>query len=278
VNYCYFNQEIISEEKAGISLRDLGLLRGYGAFEVLTVYQGKTFLFEEHFKRLENSAKKLHLKIPVSKKKLETIIKKLVSKNKFQSASVRIVLTGGFSEDGITLGKKATFFILVNKIKEFKKRNYLQGVKLITTEYQREIPRAKISNYIHAIQLQKKREKSKALEVLYVSQGLVLEASTSNFFIFKKNVLITPRRNVLLGTIRTFILKIARKKFKVYERDIRFQELKEADEAFLTATIKGVLPVVRIDNFKIGNGKVGDNTQWLMKEYKRDKLSKLASI
>ncbi len=270
MNYCCLNQKIIPEAKAGVSLRDLGLLRGYGVFEVLTAQGDKLFLFQEHFRRLKNSAKKLNLKLPVSEKQLEASTKKLILKNKLEKASIRIVLTGGPSKDGITLGKKPTLFILANKIKGFTKKDYLQGVKLITTEYQREIPRAKISNYIHAIQLQEKGKKEGAIEVLYFHNGLILEASTSNFFIFKKDTLITPKNNILLGTVRNFVIKIAKQKFKVQERDLPFQELKKADEAFLTATIKGILPVTKIDNFKINDGRVGENTKWLMENFKRN--------
>ncbi|MEA3273612.1 MAG: aminotransferase class IV [Patescibacteria group bacterium] len=267
--FCYFNKKIISEKKASVSLRDLGLLRGYGVFEVLTSHQQELFLFKEHFKRLQNSAKELRLKLPVSEKKLELLIRKLLVKNKLAEASIRIVLTGGVSQDGITLGKKPTLFILVNKIHRFKKSNYLQGVKLMTVDYQREIPRAKISNYTKAIKLQKEKDKRGAIEILYTHQGLVLEASTSSFFIFKGNTLITPKNNILLGTVRGFILKIARQKFKIQERDLRLEELKKADEAFLTATIKEIMPVVKVDNFNIGDGKVGENTKWLMEEFKK---------
>jgi len=269
MSFCYFNQKIISEKKAGVSLRDLGLLRGYGVFEVLTARQKKLFLFKEHFKRLQNSAKKLRLNLPISEKRLKLLIKKLIVKNKLTDASIRVVLTGGVSQDGITLGAKPTLFILVNKINGFEKSNYLKGVKLITVDHQREIPRAKISNYIKAIQLQKERNKKGAIEILYTHKGLVLEASTSSFFIFKGDTLITPKNSILLGTVRGFVLKIARRKFKIQERDLRLKELKEANEAFLTATIKGIMPVVKIDNLKIGNGKVGGNTKWLMEEFNR---------
>ena len=265
--YCCFNGKIAPEKEAGVSLRDLGVLRGYGVFEVMIFRAGEIFIFSEHFKRLTKSSFELGLKIPTTQKNLENLIKKLVAKNNLKEAIVRIFLTGGISSDGMNVGKIPTLFILVDEYKKFPPACYKRGIKLIIAKYQREIPGLKTSNYVQAIKLQKLRKKKKAFEILYIQNGLVLEATTSNFFIFKGNTLITPKNNVLLGTTRNFVIKIAKSKFKTIERDIKRTELSQASEAFITATIKKVMPVVKIENLKIGDGKVGKNTKWLMEEF-----------
>lgn len=264
MSYCYLNGKIIPQAKAGVKLNDLGLLRGYGVFDFLRTYNGQPFLFKEHLIRLKNSAQILNLKLPLSQIKLKEVIKKLLTKNKFKESVIRIVVTGGSASDGLTYNpKQTTLFILVGKCHQYPTSWYLRGVKLITHEYQRQIPRVKVLNYASAIALQDKRKKAGASEILYISNGYLLEGTMSNFFIFKGDILITPRDNILFGTTRNLVIKLAQKEFKIEQRRIFKKELRSATEAFITSTTIEILPVVKIDNQLIGNGKVGKNTAYL---------------
>ena len=94
-NLCYFNGEIVSAGKALIHPDDLGILRGYGVFDVMKTVNGKIFLFDDHFKRLNDSAGYLGVKLPMKKTEIKETIKKLIAINKISQASIRIVLTGG---------------------------------------------------------------------------------------------------------------------------------------------------------------------------------------
>lgn len=261
--YCYLNGKIIPVNKGGVNLNDMGILRGYGVFDFLRTYNGRPFFLKKHLGRLKGSAKMLNLKLPVSLTELAAAINKLLLKNKFKESTIRIVLTGGKTSDGITC-RKPTLFILVEKLQKLPFSVYQKGVKLITHKYQREIPEAKTLNYITAASLQSLRKSKKAFEILYTSGGLVLEATTSNFFIFRNNTLITPKNKILTGITRDVVIKLAQSKFKVEERDISFQGLSRATEALITATSKEIVPVVKIDSKLIGNGKVGKNTKYLM--------------
>ena len=87
------------------------------------------------------------------------------------------------------------------------------------------------------------------------------------FFLIKNNTVITPKKNILLGITRNFILNLVMKEFSIEERDIHFDELARADEAFITATNKEVLPIVQIDSTTIGNGKIGKNTKKIMEMF-----------
>ncbi len=136
-------------------------------------------------------------------------------------------------------------------------------------EHQRIIPEAKHNNYILAVKNQKLRIKEKAFEILYTFEGKVLEASTSNFFIVKNKQLITPKHNILIGTTRNKIIHLAKNKHQIIEKDIQLKDALSADEAFLTATNKGVVPVVKINSTTIGNGKVRDVTLELIDSYNK---------
>ncbi|OGH91513.1 MAG: hypothetical protein A2534_02310 [Candidatus Magasanikbacteria bacterium RIFOXYD2_FULL_39_9] len=267
--FCHINGKILLEEDASVSINDLGLLRGYAVFDFLRTYNGRPFLLQEHLNRLENSAKLVGLKVPLSKVRISKIIDELLKKNKLKETTIKIIVTGGASKDGLTFDiNSPTVIIIAKEIHQLQVELYKKGVKMITYDFQRNNSGAKTTDYITMLKLQNKKEKQKAFEILYVNRGLVLEGATSNIFFFKKNTLITPKNNILAGTIRKFVLGLAKKKFKVEERDVKVNEIKSITEAFLTSTTREVLPVVKIDSNKIGNAKVGENTKWLMDVFK----------
>ena len=100
-----------------------------------------------------------------------------------------------------------------------------------------------------------------AADALFINEREhVLEATRSNFFIFRGDTLITPHRGILMGITRNVVLELARGRFAVEERPIMLEELALADEAFITSSSKEITPVVQIDDFVIGDGKPGSRT------------------
>lgn len=268
MQYYYLDGKIIPAKDAKIHISDIGLLRGYAVFDFLRTYNGKPFFLEEHIQRLENSAKLLGLTLPISKNEIKQLIIKLIKKNGFFESTARIILTGGFTSDGKTFNPSTpTLCIKVDQLRGFPKEAYENGVSLISLNWKRALPKAKTIDYVMAIRaltFANKRRKKKIFEVLYTPDNCVLEASTSNFFLFKKDVLITPKDDILPGITRAIVLKLAKKKFKVEERKVSKDELKEATEAFITSTEKEIIPVIKIDNLIIGDGKIGNNTKLIM--------------
>ena len=265
-NYCCFNGKIVPANSALIHLDDLGVLRGYGVFDVMKTVNGKIFLFDEHFKRLSDSADYLGARLPMGKKEIEEAIKKLISKNKIKQASIRIVLTGGRSADAMHFDSKTpTFYILVSEFRPLKEELLKNGVKLVTVEHSRDAAEIKTTNYVEAVRVINERQKKENFfEIIYISNGAVLEASTSNFFALIGSKLVTPKDNILKGITRNLVIKLAKKKFEVEERELKMDELNLAAEAFIVATNKDIVPVVQIDGKKIGDGKPGKNTKRMM--------------
>ncbi len=254
---------------AKVSILDIGLLRGYGMYEALAVINTKPLHFSDHWQRLIRGAEALNIKVPVSAKLAEEIIIEIVKKSEFTTrASIRIVLTGGRVINGIEHNfDEPTFYMLAEEWKALPKENYEKGAKLITHEYKREMPKLKTTNYIMGASLQNFKNENGALEILYVNEGKVLECATSNIFLIKDNVLITPEEEVLEGITRKIVLKLAEQDYKVERREVSFQELKSADEVFITASFKDIVPVVKVDNFKIADGLVGKITRDLMGKF-----------
>ena len=260
---CFLNGKFIPLQKAGVGLYDLGILRGYTIFEVMRTYNGKLFMYADHYKRFQNSAKEMGMRISYSQNELDKKINRILAKNRNGGENVvRVVMTGGISKDTMHMTGKPTFYILVEPFIPLPVEVYEKGISIPTREFQRNIPEAKTANYIQGVQVLNKNKDTR--EVLFIKDNKVLEASTSNLFIAKGGKVITPINNILHGITRKVVISFARKHFRVEERDISKKELFSADEAFLTATNKKIVPVVKIDSKKIGNGRVGNTTKQLM--------------
>jgi D-alanine transaminase/branched-chain amino acid aminotransferase len=140
-----------------------------------------------------------------------------------------------------------------------------KGLKLVLHEYMRDAPDAKSINYLVGILARKKVVDRKADDVLYHKDGLVLELPRSNVFIVTKDeTIVTPATNVLHGITRKYVLEIGAGNFKVEERDLQLEELRNAAEVFITSTTKRLIPIVAIDGIEIGNGKAGPVTRSLL--------------
>ncbi|OGG43259.1 hypothetical protein A3G50_01250 [Candidatus Jorgensenbacteria bacterium RIFCSPLOWO2_12_FULL_42_11] len=265
----YLNGKFIDGSKALIKVNELGLLRGYGIFDYFRTYDRKPFHLEDHLRRFFKSAAAFNLKPPFSVKEIERIVLELIKRNKnFRELGFRIVLTGGETADGKT-SARPTFFIMVARPSFSPKEVYSNGVRILTFNYRREFPEIKTTNYLLAVSRWRDVLRKKAAEILYVWQGKVLEASTSNFFMVKNKILFTSKTEILKGVTRKLVIKLAKKnKIKIVEKDIYLKEALEADECFMTATDKEIMPVVRIDRFKIKNGRVGEITEKLIEFFK----------
>ena len=256
----------MSLAEAKVSILDIGILRGYGIYEALAVINGKPLRLTDHWQRLTSGAEALNLKIPISAKLAEEKIIEIVKKSGFTTrANIRIILTGGKTIRGIEHNfEEPTFYMIAEEWRSLPKENYEKGAKLITHEYKRELPKLKTTNYIVGASLQSLKNEKSALEILYVSDSKVSECATSNIFLVKDGVLITPEEDILEGVTRKIVLGLVEKDYKIERREVGFEELKSADEVFITASFKDVVPVIKIDDFTIGDGKVGKTTKDLM--------------
>jgi branched-chain amino acid aminotransferase len=269
--YCYFNGKIVESKKASLPINDIGVIRGYSIFDYLRTYNGKPFRLADYHKRFKKSAKSIGFDIPVSNDELEKILYKLMKKNNDTNSAFRLVLTGGVSSDSISLETTGNFYIIAEELPEIDPKYYKDGAKLITSEYQRQIPESKTASYIQAVKMQPEKKKTGAMEILYHDKGKVLECSTSNIFIVKNNVIKTPIENVLHGITRKTIIELATKNgFKIKEGEIKMSEMWNADEVIITSSGKAmVLPIVKIDDKNISNGKVGPISKFLIEAFQK---------
>lgn len=254
--------------EATLSINDVAVLRGYSAFEALRTYRRRPFHLDEHLQRLYRSAEIIDLAIPYAPDEVAAVIQEAIQRNPYTHASVRILVTGGESEDGVLPTSQPVLAVLVTPLPERDIERFARGIKLITTRLQRDNPEAKSSNYVAAIRALKQAARESASDALFVNeQGHVLEGTRSNFFIFSGDTLVTPRSGVLMGVTRNTVLALARGRFPIDERPILLDELAQADEAFITSSSREITPVVQIDDRQIGTGKPGPRTYELEQRF-----------
>lgn len=262
--FCFADGTIIPTESATIHPMDLGLIRGFGIFDFLRT-SGYTPLFlEDYLDRFIASAEKTHLPLPYSRPQLRQIIRELIEKNDLHDGGLRMVLSGGISENHFSPAK-GKLFIFAETLTLPGEEKYRQGIKLLTLEYVRPIADIKTTNYTLPVWHSVNWKRLGAEDVLYHWNGWISESSRSNFFIVKNGVLHTPDEHILMGITRKHILKIAD---KVILRSISLEEVWEADEAFICSTTKILLPVTQLDDRIIGNGKPGPVTMGILEKFK----------
>ena len=257
----YIEGRWVHPGEATISINDIAVLRGYSVFESLRTYNRRPFRLDEHLARLYRSAELIEMTIPWSREYISDVIRDIIARNVYKHASIRLLVTGGVSEDGILPSDTPTLVVMITKLAERDMELFSRGCKLITTKLQRISPEAKTANYIAAVRALKEAVRRDAADALFVNErGHVLEATRSNFFVFREDTLVTPRKGILIGITRNVVLELARGRFRVEERPILLEELTLVDEAFTTSSSKEITPVVQIDDLEIGDGRPGPRT------------------
>ena len=263
----FFNGKFVPKESITFSIDDVGVLRGFGIFDYFKVYNGAPAFMEAHLNRFESSALLLGMDIPFSRKEIEAAIKKLIEHNGFTLSGVKVLMTGGASPDGFSAGKP-NLIITNTAVSETNPSFYAEGVSLMTHQFTREIPQVKTTNYATAVRLEPIWKQKGHVDVLYHDGEFISEVSRSNVFLVQGNKLITNEEGVLPGITRMNVVNLAPQLgFAVEVRPIALSEVLTAQEVFMTSTNKKVMPVVKIDDQEIANGKVGAKTKLLMEGY-----------
>lgn len=266
--YFFVNNRIVPAAEAAVLSNDLGLFRAYGVFDYFRTHDGEPLLMQEYLQRFRRSAAQLHLDLRLEDEALKSIIRELIYLNKKPESGVRLLLTGGYSENMFKPGEP-NLLIRIEPSVLPPENAYTKGVKLLSNEHLREMAGVKTTNYLNAIRLWPEVEAAGATELLYHWDGEWLECSRSNFFVVVGGVLMTPPSSkVLPGITRGRIIALARQAgIKVEERSLPLNIIQQAEEAFISGTTKRVMPVVRIDQQQIGDGIPGPLSRQLLKAW-----------
>jgi len=282
--YVNVNGVITDAAHAVIPVYDHGFLYGEGVYEVFRTYHGVPFLFDRHQARLRASAGRIRLDVPfsdqeISQRSLATM--KAAGLGAGNEAYVRILLTRGVGE--ITYDPAAcpvpSLVIIAKPIPPTPDAHYETGVKVVIVEdiirnHPASVsPLIKSNNLINnALGMQQAIRAGAAEAIFRNYRGELAECAQSNLFIVSNGVVKTPPLDagLLAGITRAFTLEVgAGIGIRCEETPLRDGDLFGADEAFFTSTTKEIVPIVQVDDRKIGNGLVGPVTTKLLAEYRR---------
>lgn len=275
----YINGEYLDKENAKISVYDHGLLYGDGVFEGMRAYSGRVFRMKEHLQRLWDSAKSIHLQIPMTQAQMDNAVYATLERNYHRDAYIRLIVTRGVGNLGLDPYKcpKAGIIIITDQIALYPKEYYEKGLEIITAATVRcspasLSPRVKSLNYLNNIMAKIEGLQAGCIEALMLNQnGEVAECTGDNIFIVKNGVVMTPPTSagILEGITRDTVMELARAAGKtVKETTIERHDVYIADEVFLTGSAAEVVPVVKVDSRPISEGVPGPVTIELMKRFR----------
>jgi len=279
----YLNGQFISKDKASISPDDRGFYFADGVYEVIKFYKGKPFCFDEHLNRFRNNLKQIQINF-IGFDGLLSVCNALIEANNFKNtyAGVYLQVTRGeanrthrFPGEGVKPTVYARAFFMHNCAYEMA-----EGVVTMTREDIRWLLcNIKSIALLPNTLLFEEVAEMGAFECILVRDGNITEATHSNVFAVRKNVVHThPDSNLILpGITKAFVLKLCRElSIDVIEEPIKASDRKNFDEWFLTGTGSEIVPVVQIDNVIIGDGKPGKITRMIQNAFFRKTYGELA--
>ncbi len=259
----YLNGDIVHIDNAHIPINDIALGRGYGTFDYFQVWKGVPMHMDHHITRFMNSIRLLRLKTDITSSELKDALYRLLEKNNTDSAGVKLIATGGASANGFSIGQASIAIILQNYV-EANQEQVMQGVRVLSYEYQRLLPEIKSINYLYAVYLSDKLDAAHAIEPLYYTSSSVRETARANIMAVINGRIVTPDEKILRGITRQTIIDEINIPCEC--RNITLDEMKSADEVFLCGTTKRALGVVKIDETVIGDGTPGPITMDVRKQ------------
>lgn len=263
----FLNGRFLFKNAAAISVFEPGFLCGLGLFETMRSYNRRIVYLDEHLKRIQNSCPLMGLKIPYSLNRLKAIINKTVKINGFKDAYVRLTLWQ--QERGTAIS------VIAKKYQPYPVKKYAEGFKAGISRFRQNenTPLAQIKStnrILYELSLTEARNKGYDEAIILNNRGNISEASRSNIFLVKNKELFTPSLECgcLDGITRKAIFDLAKRyKIALYQGKLAIQDLYSADEAFLTNSLIGVMPLTAVEHKIIGRGKCESLTKFLIVKY-----------
>jgi branched-chain amino acid aminotransferase len=266
--YAYVNGRVTPADKAVISIFDRGLVLGDGLFETLRATGGHPQFLDLHFKRLAKSAKRLRIALPIGEKSLRALVTDLCRRSRLDDAVVRITLTRGRYLGGLAIDPKIppSLIVTVAPVSGLPPELYAKGVKVAISTINKAAASGldstiKSINYLANIFAKAQADRKGCYEAILLGpHGEIAELSTSSFFGVLDGVVVTPpiETGILPGITRQVLLRILkREKMPHHEGVIYPKDVEHMSEAFLSSSVRGPVPITRLEGRKIGDGKVG---------------------
>jgi D-alanine transaminase len=275
----YVNGIYLPEEQGKISIFDRGFLFADGIYEVTAVVGGRLVDYDAHMERLERSLREIRLDWPCSKEELKAMHLDMVKRNNLDEGWIYMQITRGSADRDFKFpkGVKPTLIAFTQAKKLVDNPDAVRGVSVITVPDIRWARRDIKSVMLLAPVLGKQAAyEAGAFEAWMVEDGKITEGTSSNAYIVKDGKVITRglSNNILAGCTRRALFRLAKEKgVTLEERAFTPDEAYAADEAFLTSASNFVMPIVEIDNKRVGGGQPGPVTRKLREMFLEEAMN-----
>ncbi len=276
----YIDGKYYKRNKAKISVFDSSSMLGDGVWDSLRFHNGKFLFLKEHLNRLFKDAKLISIKLHFNRNELTKILNKTVKINQMKSdGHLRIIVSRGlkstpYQSPKVTISKPT--LIIIPEFKKPDKNLYIQGLKLATVNTIRgphnvQNPQINSLSKLNCILACIEAQKKGADEALMfdVNGNIATNNSTHFFYIKNKIVFTSTGKYCVTGITRQKIIEICKKnKIKIYQKNFKLNQVLKADEAFVTGSFGGVIPVKSINSkkFKLNKSNI---TYKLIELYKK---------
>ncbi len=269
----------VDAEAARVPVFDRGFLYGDSVYEVLRTFSGRPFRLLEHLERLERSGGGLGMTLP-PRAEIERAVHETLAAANEPDAYIRIVVTRGAGEIALdpAMADRPRLIVIVRAVKPPAPEAYSDGVEVAIVGKSRGAPGAvdpsvKSGNYLSSVlAIAEARQRGAYEAILTDSVGRLTEGSSSNFFVARGGRVATPplSAGLLEGITRRTVIELLRGAgVAVDEAPLWPVDLRTADEALLTSSVRGVVPIVRVDGAPLGDGTPGPIARRVLALYDR---------
>ncbi len=262
----FLNGRFMPLDETMVPVEDRGFQFGDGVYEVIRTYHGRPFQLDAHLARLERSAKGIELPILFQTQEWQRYVVEGIRVGGYAESKVYIQLTRGVAprDHLFPVAARPTAVMTIREMRPLDPALRSAGVAAVTVEDLR-WGRCDIKsvNLLPNVMARQRAKESGAFEAIFVRGGEVIEGTISNVMLVRGGMLITEPAGarILSGVTRSIVLALARKEgVSVHERAVGLEELRGADEVFLTGTTVEILPVICLDGALVGTGKPGKLT------------------
>jgi branched-chain amino acid aminotransferase len=235
-----------------------------GLYTTFRTYADRTIVIglRAHLDRLYLPAKAMRLTVVLDQDQLRERLADLLKSLAPHEARVRLILA--MSEEA------GEIYLLLQELQALPPEIYQKGISVGISSGSRRNPLLKQTTFITETSSERKSLGGEIFELLLTHNERILEGMTSNFFYVRGGELHTAGRGVLSGITRETVITIARQaEIRVRYKALTLHEIPEIDEAFITSSSRGIVPVVQIAYQPVGKGKVGETTKQLMNRYEQ---------
>ncbi len=265
----YVNGRFTTTDERVLGVEDRGFQFGDAVYEVFKFLRKRPIFLLDHYRRMERGLAAIEIRSPWDEVYFRTIVDELLERTSFDQGIVYVQVTRGelerahfYPED---LEPTAVAYSRRFRFPDPSKKEL--GVRLVTTDDLRwRHCDVKSVNLLANVLAKKRAQRAGADEVLLIGGDEVREGASSSFFAVRGGRIIThpPDCHILPGVVRDHAISLAlAAKIRVDERPLRETELFDLEEAFITSTTMGVMPVSEIDGRVIANGRRGEITETL---------------